>query len=149
MKDVQQRQSQLNFYDTGNPYVAKLTLNEVTGGLKPDPVNLFNWLHNQAASAATALFGRPGPIVLAPGFLNQQYNQFTLVHEVLLHAYAGVSDNAVLTSPVFTTPNPTTKGRLWNDGKGSTTISTWMSTDCTCTPGDKNTPTCQPNTAKW
>ena len=28
-------------------------------------------------------------------------------------------------------------------------ISTWMSTDCTCTPGNPASPTCQANTAKW
>jgi len=146
MKDVQQRQSQLNFYDTGNPDVANLTVSAVTAGLVNNPAKLPQYLSASKAVAATPLFGRPGPILLEPGFFNPQtvpYPQFILIHEVLLHAYAGVSDDAVYSSPVFA------QNGLWNDGKGSTNISTWMGTDCKCTPGNPNAPACQPDTAKW
>jgi hypothetical protein len=146
LQGVQKRQSQLNFYDTGNPYVANLKLSEVTNGLLHNPVGLYDYLANLNATAATPLFGRPGPIVLRPGFFNPQTvpnPQFILIHEVLLHAYAGLPDDAVYAA--FANYG------LWNDKQGSTNISTWMSTDCRCTPGHTTpgAPTCQANTAPW
>ena len=53
LQGVQKRQGQLNFYDTGNPYVANLKLSEVTGGLLHNPVGLYDYLANLKADAAT------------------------------------------------------------------------------------------------
>ena len=144
MRAVQKRQSELNFYNVGNPEIGNLTLQEVTAGMMPSGETLTDYLNNAQAAAAVPLLGRPGPVVLQAGFFSQPYPQFTLVHEVLLHSYAGQTDGQVLGNAFFQQ-----KG-LWNDGKGSTTISTWMSTDCTCTPGNPaNKTTCQLNTAGW
>jgi hypothetical protein len=121
-------------------------VSEVTGTKIRNNVTLPAYLKNEAATAVTPLLGQPGPIILVAGFFKLPYPAFTLVHEVLLHAYAGLPDHAVLTNPLFADK---TVGKLWNDGKGSTTISGWLSTDCTCTPGDPAAPTCQPNTASW
>jgi hypothetical protein len=146
LANVQVRQSQLNFYDTGNPNVANLKLSVVTGGLVNNPVGLYDYLFYQKAVAATPLLGRPGPIILEPGFFNRQtvpYPQFILVHEVLLHAYAGLSDDNVYSAFA--------NNGLWNDKQGSANITKWMSTDCTCTPGNTTpgAPACQANTATW
>jgi len=145
LRAVQARQEELNFYDVGDPGIGILKISAVTAGpnMIPNPITLTNYLNNIHAAAAVPLLGKPGPVVLQNGLLSQQYPQFTLVHEVLLHAYAGQSDGMVLNNAFFQT-----KG-LWNDGQGSTTISTWMSTDCTCTPGQPGTAKCQANTAKW
>ena len=69
LKAVQVRQSTLNFYDTGNPRVAKYRLSEVTVPQDKRTVTLVDYLSNVEAVAATPLFGRPGPVILAPKFL--------------------------------------------------------------------------------
>jgi hypothetical protein len=71
--------------------------------------------------------------------------EFTLVHEIIFHAYAGLLDNAVFGNTYFQQQG------LWRPGNSTATvnISTWMSTDCTCTPGNPQAPTCQANTAQW
>jgi hypothetical protein len=66
--------------------------------------------------------------------------------EVLIHSYFGWSDSQVLGTQLFLNNN------LWNNSQGSTTITTWMSTDCTCTPGQPGPPPtgCKPaNSAAW
>jgi hypothetical protein len=107
MRAVQIRQRELRFYDVGNPDIGDLTLQAVTAGrnMIPSRVTLTNYLRNDNATAAVPLLGRPGPVVLAAGFFSQPYPQskpypqFTLVHEVLLHAYLGLSDGQVLGNP--------------------------------------------------
>jgi hypothetical protein len=137
----------LNFYDTGNPIVANYRLNAVTAGLDKRPVKLIDYIANAVATAATPLFGRPGPIVLTPKFFDPSvvpFPQVILIHEVLLHAYAGITDDQILGRTGY--PFFLNKG-LYDDGNGSTTISGWIGTDCNCTPGHPSA--CQPNTASW
>jgi hypothetical protein len=70
--------------------------------------------------------------------------EFILVHELRLHAYAAQTDDDIFASTFFAQ-----KG-LWRPVGNTATvnISTWMSTDRTCTPGKPGT-TCQPNAATW
>lgn len=150
MIEVQRAQSELRFYDTGNPYWANMPLNKVLPAAYAKYNDLFTmgqYLTDAKASAATPVLGAPGPIPLAPGFFQQKKPQVTLIHEVLIHAYAGVSDTQVENSSYFRSQH------YWFDGVGSATISSWMSTDCTCTPenpdNQKNDVTCNANTAKW
>ncbi len=149
MKKVQLAQSELRFYDTGKSYWANMPLVEVL----PEPyrarynplLKMGNYLG--VATAATLVIPGPGPIPLAPGFLQQVKPQVTLIHEVLIHAYVGASDTQVENNAYFKSQG------YWFDGIGSATISSWMSTDCKCTPenpdNQKNGVTCNANTAKW
>jgi hypothetical protein len=145
MQAVQVRQGESNFYDVGNPDIGTYTLQAVTrfaGHELANPVSLTAYLG--AGNAAVPLLGRPTPVVLRKDFFKQPYPQFTLIHEVLLHAYAGQNDDAIFGNTFFTE-----KG-LWRPplSTATTNISTWMSTDCTCTP-EKSPSTCPANTAKW
>jgi hypothetical protein len=146
LKRVQQKAGRTNFYDVGNPGIGNLTVLEVTGGQYGSNVTLSDYLLNAGADAATANIGydRQTAVVLAAAFLDQPHPQFTLVHEVLLHAYAGWWDQSVFANGIFQ------QHGLWRpDGSTATiNISTWMSTDCTCTPGKPGT-TCQADTATW
>jgi hypothetical protein len=149
MNQVQRAQSELNFYDTGKSYWANMPLVEVL----PEPYRkrynpnetILQYLVYATASAATLVIPGPGPIPLAPGFFNQKKPQVDLIHEVLIHAYAGASDFQVENNNYFKSQG------YWFDGKGSATISTWMSTDCKCTPENPANPpnSCPANTAKW
>lgn len=116
----------------------------ITGNQIHDTVKLPAYLSNLAAIAATLRLGRPGPIILIANFFNNPtavpYPKVTLVHEALLHAYAGLPDSQVL-------------GNTYFAGKGlvsgpSSNITGWMSTDCTCTPGPNNQ-SCTAGTASW
>jgi len=147
------------FYDLTRDLVANWNFNDITGGVHnlqtigPNSyqMKLQQYLSQGGAVAATINFGTPGPILLASGLLNQQGYQYTLVHEVLLHSYKGWTDGQVYANAWFS------QNRLWNNQQGSTTISTWMSTDCRCTPGapgaagiDPTTlGTCNPGNPKW
>jgi hypothetical protein len=143
---VQKKQQMTNFYDLGNPQVGNLTLRQVTGGQLSNNVTLANYLLNVGATGATANMGydRQTAVVFQASFFSQPYPEFTLAHEVLLHAYAAQPDDAIFGSVFFR------QHGLWRpDGSTATiNISTWMSTDCTCTPGKPGT-TCQANTAQW
>jgi hypothetical protein len=143
---VQKKQDMTNFYDVGNSGVASLTLSEVTGGKVPGPSTLVNYLG--AANAVTSPnfgYDRQSAIILKSGILSGANSEFTLVHELLLHAYAAWTDDAIFRN-VFLTQQG-----LWRPAvsTATTSITSWMSTDCGCTPGNPATPTCQPNTAKW
>ena len=151
---IQKKQQMTNFYDIGDSGVGDLTVQTVTGGQVANPVTLAKYLTYGGANGATANMGyyNQTAIVLASGILcwpsptcSQSHPEFTLAHELILHAYAGQPDNAVYGNAFFT------QNGLWR-AAGSTatiTISTWMSTDCTCTPGNPAAPSCQPNTAQW
>ena len=152
-----QLQQKDQFYDLTRATVANWTFDDITGhvhNLQTVPEGsykstLITYLGQSLA--ATINFGVPGPILFASGVLGQAGSQYTLVHEVLIHSYKGWTDAQVFANPWFATK------RLWNDGQGSRTISTWMSTDCKCTPGapgdagkDPNTGgACSPNNPKW
>jgi hypothetical protein len=146
MNEVQRAQSELRFYDTGNSYWANMPLIDVL----PEPyrqrynpkLTILNYLG--VSAAATLVIPGPGPIPLAPGFFNQKNPQADLIHEVLIHAYAGVSDSQVESDNYFKSQG------YWFDGKGSATISLWMSTDCTCTAGNPKPPAnIQCKTPNW
>jgi hypothetical protein len=143
---VQTKQGLTNFYSVDNPGVGDLPLREVTGGQYGTNETLANYLRSGGATAATANMGysRQTAVVFQANFFSQQYPEFDLVHEILFHAYAGLPDDAIFGNAYFTTQG------LWRPAGSSATIniSTWMSTDCTCTPGKPGT-TCQANTAKW
>jgi hypothetical protein len=95
-------------------------------------------------SEAGVRAGEQTAVVTKSGFFSQDHPQFTLMHEVLLHAYGNWWDDPIFANTFFT------QNGLWRpDGSTATTyISTWMSTDCTCTPGKLGT-TCSANTASW
>jgi hypothetical protein len=143
---VQTKQSMTNFYEVDNAGIEDLTLRTVTGGQIADNVKLTSYLLNGGATAATANYGysRQTAVVLGPNFFLQQFPEFTLVREILLHAYAGKPDDAIFGNTYFTDQG------LWRPSGSTATanITTWMSTDCTCTPGKPQT-TCPTNTAKW
>jgi hypothetical protein len=112
---------------------------------------LASYLADTNTIAAVINFGVPGPILLASGLLDKADVRYTLVHEVLIHSYKAKTDRNVLDNTWFQQ-----KG-LWDDHKGSTTITTWLSTDCRCTPGapgaagkDPRTgDPCQAGNPKW
>jgi hypothetical protein len=132
---VWQIQQKDSFYDLTRSLVADWTFDDITGGvhnLQTVPANSYKLSLAQylgRSIAATINFGVPGPILLGSGLLNQDGYQYTLVHEVLIHSYKGWLDAQVFTNAWFA------QNRLWNDQTGSSTITTWMSTDCRCTPG--------------
>ena len=69
--------------------------------------------------------------------------EYTLIHETVLHAYLGLADSAVFANTILA------NNGLNDNGVGSDTITSWMGTDCKCTPTSSNTAMCTPNTAKW
>jgi hypothetical protein len=149
IEQVKKRQSELRFYDVGDPGVGDLKLANVQTKFT-NPVKLKDFV--RSSNALTPILNGEGPVVLRAGFFAKPYRQdlpypqFTLVHEVLFHAWAGLTDNDLLLNTTLA------QHGLWNDGVGTTTISTWMSTDCTCTPGNPANPpnSCQLNsTNKW
>jgi hypothetical protein len=144
---VQTKQGMTNYYDISNPGVGNLTLAQVTGGQYGGNVTLSNYLANGGAVAATANMGysRQTAVVLQHSVLTQQHPEFDLAHETLLHAYAAQTDSAVFTNGVFL------QNGLWRPSGATATvnITTWMSTDCTCTPGNPAAPGCRANSATW
>jgi hypothetical protein len=144
---VQKKQEMTNFFDVGNAGVGALPLREVTGGQYGTNVTLADYLNNGGAPAATANMGYPRQtaVVLQPSVLSQGRSEFTLVHEIIFHAYAGLTDDTVFANTYFQQQG------LWRPAGSTATanISTWMSTDCRCTPGNPATPSCQANTATW
>lgn len=143
---IKKKQNMTNFYDVGNPGVGNLTLRTVTRGEIQSNLILTDYLQNAGATAGTINMGYPRQtaVALQANFFSQSHPEFTLVHEVLFHAYAGLPDNAIFGNAYFQQQG------LWRPtgSTATTNISTWMSTDCTCTPGGPG-PTCQANTAAW
>ena len=86
-----------------------------------------------------------------PGATPEQYEEFLLMHELLLHAYAAFEDTAIYSNPVNVANKlkfPTGPPNNWTADTAPTTyITDWISTDCTCTPGIDNN--CPKNTARW
>jgi hypothetical protein len=153
---VQGKQRVTNFYDVGDPGVGDLTEQQVTDYQLSDTVTLANKLANGGADGATVNMGyyRQTAIVLKSSLLcspsaacTKSHPEFTLAHELILHAYAGQSDDAIFGNAFYT------QNGLWRPAGSTATIniSTWMGTDCTCTPGNPANPpnTCTANSAKW
>jgi hypothetical protein len=131
---VWQMQQKDSFYDLTREMVALWTLDDITGHVHnlQVPPNHYSLTLQQKlgnGNAATLNLGAPGPILLTSGLLNQATPQYTLAHEVLIHSYKGWTGPQVYANAWFA------QNRLWNDQRGSTTITTWMSADCRCTPG--------------
>jgi hypothetical protein len=140
---AQRKGRMTNFYDISNPGVGNLQLQTVTAGQYGSNVTLTRYLANAwAATANFARYDNQTAVVLKPIVWSQPHPEFILVHEILIHAYFAWDDNAAFSA--------FRQNGLWRpDGStASSYISTWMSTDCTCTPGQPGT-TCQANTAKW
>ncbi len=144
---VQTKQGMTNYYDVSNPGVGDLTELQVTGGQYGTGVTLTNYLTNGGADGATVNMGysKQTAVIMKHKILAQQYPEFDLVHETLLHAYAAQWDDAIFGNSFFQ------QNGLWRPSGTTATINitTWMSTDCTCTPGNPAAPTCKANTAKW
>jgi hypothetical protein len=141
---VQQKQKMTNFYDVGNPGIGNLELQVVTGGQYGSNETLTRYLRTANAATANMGYSRQTAVVVQAGFLSQPYPEFHLIHEVLLHAYAALTDDNVF--GLFQANG------LWRPAgsTATTTISTWMSTDCSCTPENPATAsTCKANTAPW
>ena len=143
---VQKKQSMTNFYDIGNPGIGDLQLQTVTRGEYGSNVTLTRYLRTANAATANMGYSRQTAVVLRANLLSQQYPEFTLIHEVLIHAYSAWIDDNVFGNTFF-------QGNgLWRPAgsTATTTISTWMSTDCRCTPENPATaPTCTADTAQW
>jgi len=144
---VQEKGRITNFYDVGNPGIANLEVRVVTGGRFGSNQTLIDYLaggdHPNAHAVTVYMgFSNQTAIVLKAHILSQPHPEFLLVHEVLLHAYAAWTDANVF--------GYYSDQGLWReaDSGASSNITTWISTDCTCTPGKPGT-SCQPNTARW
>ena len=143
---VEDKQRRLtHFYDLGNPGIPNLEVGAVTRGHYGSNRTLIDWLGN-TRRAGTAYMGAANQTAVVPkaGLLKQAYAKFVLVHEVLLHAYADLDDDNVF--DLFGDSG------LWRPAGSSASfyISTWISTDCWCTPENPATnSTCTANTAQW
>jgi hypothetical protein len=145
---VREKARMTNFYDVDKPQVANWTLREVTGDEVHDDRSLLEYLGiAYAANTQNMGYQRRTAIIFKPGFLDPANPEsrginpeFNLMHEILLHAFANLSDGNVYS--LFQS-----KG-LWRMGTGSETVSSWISTDCTCTPEQPGA-TCTANTAGW
>ncbi len=146
LQQVRAKQDRTNFYDLGNPGVSNLTLNEVTGGQDPRTERIVDYV--AGADAATWELGADNQtaVMMKSSILAQQRPEFDLVHEILFHAYGGKIDDSVFGNSFFVANG------LWRPAGSTITTfaSSWLSTDCTCTPGNPNAPpSCQANTATW
>ena len=143
---VQKKQSMTNFYDVGNPGVGNLQLRTVTRREYGSNVTLTNYLRTAHAATANMGYSRQTAVVLKPGVLSEAHPEFILVHELLIHAYSAWNDDNLFGNTFF-------QGQgLWRPADSNATyyISTWMSTDCRCTPQNPATAgTCTANTAQW
>jgi hypothetical protein len=90
VRSIQEKhQTKTNWYDVGNPGVADLTLKEVTAGYVQIDSTLLNWLNGAGANAAVAgmRHDRQSAVVMRPSVLTQERPQYTLVHELIFHAW--------------------------------------------------------------
>jgi hypothetical protein len=134
-----------NYYDLGNPGVAGLTISAVTDNELHDGRSLAAYLGNATAATVNMGENKHTAVLLKAGFFSLHPERFTLMHETLLHAYGNWSDAAIFGNPFFTNP----PNNLWQDQSKTHTISTWIGTDCHCTPENPaNAPnSCPANTA--
>jgi hypothetical protein len=141
---AQNKQGATNFYDIGNPGVGNLTVLQVTGGEYGTARTLTQYLGGATAATANMGYSKQTAIVLKTGYFQQQFPQFTLMHEILLHANTGQSDDFIYLNAFFVEQG------LWHpvDSTATSYITAWMSADCACTPGKPQT-TCAANTAAW
>jgi len=140
-----QRGGLTNYYDLSNPGVASLLVYDVTAHETPKtPQTLAQYIQN--ANAATVNMGasKHTAVILSVGFFKQTVPvRFALMHETLLHAYGNWWDDPIYANPLFI------QNGLRRFATETTTVSTWMSTDCKCTPDPANPGACPANTAKW
>jgi hypothetical protein len=139
-------QNLVNFYDISNGGVGNLTREQISTVQSPQTLTAYLGLGNAfTLIGQQKVKGQGPPIILAGGVLAGPNPEFVLVHEVLFHAYAALGDDAIFGNAYFTAQG------LWRPANsGATTnISTWLSTDCKCTPGNPAAQSCQANTAKW
>jgi hypothetical protein len=141
---VQNKQRMTNFYDVGNSDVANLTVNAVTGGQIRNMQTIKARLGGGTADTENMGYSRQTAVILMQNFFSQPLAKFTLVHEVLIHAYAAQSDDQIFGSDFLIS-----KG-LWRPANSTITsfLTSWISTDCKCTPGNPGS-TCNPGTAAW
>ena len=114
--------------------------------LLPPQVSLSDRLGARNAVTDNLGYSRQTTVIIKQDFFTQQYTEFTLVHEILLHAYAAQTDDAGFGSSYFTAQG------LWRPAGSTATnyITDWMSTDCSCTPSNPNAPPpCQGGAPKW
>lgn len=145
---IRQKERQTNFYYLGQSNVGALTLQQVTGYELSNTQTITSYLGG--ANAATVNMGatKQTAVILKAGLLpplsipSTSHPEFTLVHELILHAWAAQPDDVYFNNTFFQQ-----KG-LWRPDAATTWITDWLSTDCTCTPGRPGT-TCTANTAKW
>ena len=142
---VQQKQGMTNFYDVGNPGVGDLQLQQVTLRQFGSNIKLSDRLGNNNAVTDNGGFSRQTATILKTGILSGSNPQFLLVHEIVFHAFAGLTDDQVFGNAYFQSQG------LWRQSGSSATtpLTNWLSTDCRCTPGNPQAPTCQANTANW
>ena len=145
LRNLQIKQARTNFYDIGNSGIGDYTLQEVTGGEIKSGVLLRDRVASVNAITDNWGFEKVTAVILKPTVLAGAHPQFTLVHEIVFHAFAAKSDDTVFAHTYFQE-----KG-LWrpSGSTASVNISTWMGTDCKCTPGNPAAPTCQADTATW
>ena len=145
LRTAQEKQAMTNFYDIGKPDIAKLLVREVTDGKFGSTHTLESYVGSGTAATPNMGFSKQTAIILKPSVLAEERPQFTLVHEIIFHAYAGQSDDSVFAHPYFRQQG------LWrpDNSTASVNISTWLATDCKCTPGNSAAPPCQANTATW
>jgi len=173
---AQNKEAMTNFYDLGIPGVGNLTVNQVTLN-QANSIQRFGDAIGFANAfttfpfgyyAQTAIIFKAGELYQTdltpcltchtfipgyplPGSAPKQYEEFIVMHELLLNAYANFSDYALYTNSVNVANKlkfPQGPPNNWTAATAPTTyISDWMSTDCTCTPGVDNN--CLKNTAKW
>ncbi len=142
LEQVQNKQSRTNFYDIGNPGVGNLTLKEVTNGDDSRTTLLSDFVAVANAATTPLKFDKQTAVVMRASVLSDARPEFTLVHEIVFHAYGQETDDNIFNYDFFK------MNGLWRDSSASTNITTWLSTDCTCTPGKPGT-SCPANSATW
>ncbi len=145
---VQKKQGMTNYYDVGNPGVGALTMAQVTAKQVPTNQNLVSYLGvSNAVTSPNFGFVRQSAIIFAQGQIGKPSEEFQLVHELLLHAYAAWSDAAVYGNAVNIQNGLQYPSNYTPTTAPTTYITSWIGTDCKCTPGVSNS--CSANTAKW
>lgn len=124
-----------NFYDTRNEAIANLKLGEVTkqqvnAGLRNTTLRDYLRGSNAVTSPNFGL-AQQSAIIFAPNVLSGSNAKYLIVHELVLHAFAGLDDIAVYNNSTLI------QSGLWHPaGDNATTyITDWIATDCQCTPG--------------
>ena len=143
---IQKKQKMTNFYLLDNPGIGNLTVSAVTGGYIPSTARLENQIGTAYAQTINRGYDRQTAVVLRNGFFSLDTVKFTLVHEVVLHAFWGQTDDQIFGNTFFAASG------LWreNESTATATLTSWIGTDCKCTPEKPGQqPPCSANTAPW